>query len=54
MSCDHVDAGRLLPYPEALKIVLANVHPVGPEVVPLAEALGADAKIEAYSLFVVG
>ncbi len=41
MSCDLVDAGRLLPYPEALKIVLANVHPVGTEVLPLAEALGS-------------
>ncbi len=41
MSCDHVDAGRLLPYPEALAVVLANVHPVGTETVLLNDALGA-------------
>ena len=40
MSCDVVDAGRLLPYPEALQIVLANVHPVGSEVLSLADAQG--------------
>ena len=41
MSCDDVEAGRLLPYPEALKIVLANVQPVGAETVLVADALGA-------------
>lgn len=41
MSCDHVDEGRLLPYPEALSLVLANAHPVGTETVLLEDALGA-------------
>jgi len=40
MSCDLVDAGRLLPYPEALGIVLAKVQPVGTETVLLADSLG--------------
>jgi len=35
-----VDEGALTPYDEALEIVLANVQPVGPETVTIAEALG--------------
>jgi len=41
VSCDLFDAGRLLPYPEALSLVLANTHPVGMETVSLADALGS-------------
>jgi len=40
LSCDDVDEGALTPYDEALEIVLANVQPVGPETVTIAEALG--------------
>lgn len=40
MSCDDVDEGALTPYDEALKIVLANVQPVGLETVAIADALG--------------
>ncbi len=41
MSCDLIDAGKMLPYPEALKIVLANVQTVGTEVLSLADAQGS-------------
>ncbi len=41
MSSDLVDDGRLLPYAEALSLVLANAHPVGTETVLLEDALGA-------------
>lgn len=41
MSCDDVVTESLLTYPEALKIVLANVQPAGPVTVPVAAALGA-------------
>lgn len=41
MSCDHVDQGRLLPYADALKLVLANVQPLSADTVPLRESLGA-------------
>lgn len=41
MTCDHEEVGRLLPYPEALALVLAHIHPLGSETVVLAESLGA-------------
>ena len=49
MSCDDVEAGRLLPYPEALKIVLANVQPVGAETVLLEDALGTYPGLEQFA-----
>jgi len=41
VSCDHVDAGKLLPYAEALAIVRRHAKPLGSLTVPLDEALGA-------------
>jgi molybdopterin molybdotransferase len=41
VSCDNVDAGGLLPYPQALALVLANVQPLDTETIAAADALGA-------------
>jgi molybdopterin molybdotransferase len=41
VSCDHAGSDRLLGYREALETVLANVLPLGPEAVLLADSLGA-------------
>lgn len=49
MSCDHADAGSLLPYPRALALVLANIEPLDFRTVAIAEALGAYLTEPAYA-----